>query len=259
VTGVRTVADFRRRDVAAGGQGAPLAPAFHAHVLSSEAEARIVLNLGGIANITSLPRGNAHARPIVGFDTGPGNGLLDAWASRELGVPMDADGAWARSGELDAALLNGFLREPYFAHAPPKSTGRELFGIDWLAANIARAGRRIESANVANTLCELTAVTVARAARKWASKANAMLVCGGGVQNAYMMERLAARLAPLPVTTTDSAGVPAAWMECMAFAWLAHRCIHGLSGNLPSVTGARREVVLGSVHAARLRHTRPPS
>ncbi len=254
ITGITTVADFRRRDIAAGGQGAPLAPAFHACALSAESESRVILNLGGIANITVLPALSARKRPpILGFDTGPGNALLDAWVGRTLGKPMDADGAWSRSGSILPGLLKQLLAEPYFRLAPPKSTGREMFGIDWLTATLSKLARAPKPVDVAATLCELTAVSVARAIRRWAKGADAVFACGGGARNAYLMERLATHLAPVPITTTDTIGIPPAWMECMAFGWLAQRTLSGLSGNLPSVTGARRAVVLGSVHAGRLR------
>ncbi|RMD78325.1 MAG: anhydro-N-acetylmuramic acid kinase [Gammaproteobacteria bacterium] len=249
-TGITVVADFRRRDLAAGGQGAPLAPAFHAAVLRRPGRERAVLNLGGIANLTVLP---ADPRaPVLGFDTGPANTLLDAWARRHLGRPYDAGGRWAAGGRVHPGLLERLLADPYFAAPPPKSTGPEHFGLGWLEEALARTpgAAGLAPRDVQATLCELTAATVAQAVEAHAPKAEELLLCGGGVANAELLRRLAERLPGRRVLPTDAAGVPARWMEALLFAWLARQTLAGRPGNLPSVTGARRAVVLGAVHPA---------
>lgn len=241
-TGLPVVADFRRRDVAAGGEGAPLMPAFHAAILAAPDEDRAVLNLGGIANLTLLPRRGG----VRGFDTGPANALLDAWAQRSVGTPHDVDGAWARSGQVDAALLARLLDEPYFRVAPPKSTGRDHFHLEWLAG---RLGSTPPAAiDVQATLVELTARTVADALRAAQPDTDRVLACGGGARNRFLMERLAAALAPAALQTTDTYGVNADFLEAMGFAWLARETLAGRPGNLPSVTGARGPRVLGAIH-----------
>lgn len=241
-TGITTVADFRRRDVAAGGEGAPLMPAFHAAFLSSARETRVALNLGGIANITTLSAAGAS-----GFDTGPANALLDAWSHRHRGDPHDAHGAWARAGRVDAELLARCLEDPYFALPPPKSTGRDHFNLDWLERRGGAALARLAPADVQATLAELTATSVADAVRAAAPDAARVVACGGGVHNAHLMERLAAALAPVPLETTDDHGVPADFVEAIGFAWLAKQTLAGAPGNLPSVTGARGPRVLGGI------------
>lgn len=244
-TGITTVADFRRRDVAAGGHGAPLVPAFHAAVLGAPGEDRAVLNLGGIANLTLLPA----TGPVRGFDTGPANGLMDAWCLRHTGRGYDADGAWATSGRVDAALLARLLAEPWFALPPPKSTGRDQFHLAWLTAALGDAPRRPE--DVQATLCALSARTVAEALRAAQPGTTRVIACGGGVHNAALMAALAAELGPA-VTLEDSAahGLDPDAVEAMAFAWLAERTLAGLPGNLPAVTGAAGPRVLGAVFPA---------
>lgn len=243
-TGITTVADLRRRDMAAGGQGAPLAPAFHAAVLTSADEPRAVLNLGGIANLTLLPPEG----PVTGFDTGPANVLMDGWAARHLGQPMDRDGAWAAGGEVDEELLERLLDEPYFELAPPKSTGRELFDRAWLDRKL--EGADLPPQRVQATLAELTARSVTDHLRRHLPDAHRLLVCGGGAHNGHLMKRLAALLPGVTVESTEAHGVHPDWMEAIAFAWLAKRTLEGRPGNLPSVTGARREVILGAVYPA---------
>ena len=245
-TGITTVADLRRRDLAAGGQGAPLAPAFHAAVFRSREHDRVVMNIGGIANLTSLPCDMA--RPVIGFDTGPGNTLMDVWANRVRGVTMDVDGAWARSGQCHQGLLKLLLTDAYFALPPPKSTGRELFNLPWLDAYLAQLGETPAAEDVQRTLCELTAVSIADAIKKDAPETREVLVCGGGVRNPLTMERLAERLRPIEVRSTESIGFDPDWVEAAAFAWLAARTLEGLAGNLPSVTGASHPVILGAVY-----------
>ncbi|SDZ18364.1 anhydro-N-acetylmuramic acid kinase [Lysobacter sp. yr284] len=241
--GIATVADFRRRDVAAGGHGAPLMPAFHAALLGSPDEDRAALNLGGIANFTLLP---AHGA-VRGFDTGPANCLMDAWALRHLGVAFDADGAFAAGGEVDPALLARLLDEPWFALPPPKSTGREQFQLDWVESRLG-GGERPQ--DVQATLLELSAVTIAQALRAQQPATRRVLACGGGVRNGALLARLAARLPGVAVETTQAYGLDPDFVEAMGFAWLARQTLAGQPGNLPSVTGARGLRVLGTVHPA---------
>ena len=241
--GVAVVADFRSRDVAAGGEGAPLVPAFHAALFAGEAH-RVVVNIGGIANLTDLPaRGD-----VRGFDTGPGNVLLDFWHARHRNAAYDRGGAWARSGHVNDALLAALVAEPYLSRRPPKSTGRDLFNADWLDAKL--AGRDVAPADVQATLVAFTARTIADAVRAHCATATEVLVCGGGALNKALMEALAARLAPRVLTTTASQGVAVLDVEALAFAWLAREALAGRPGNLPAVTGARGLRVLGAIYPA---------
>jgi anhydro-N-acetylmuramic acid kinase len=240
-TGVAVVADFRSRDVAAGGEGAPLVPAFHAAVFGGDAH-RVVVNLGGIANLTDLPGRGA----VRGFDTGPGNMLSDLWHARHRGSAFDRDGAWARSGRVHETLLAALLAEPYFARMPPKSTGRDLFHGDWLDARL--GGAAIAPADVQATLVALTARTVADAVALHCAAASEVLVCGGGAKNAALIDALAAALAPRSVATTATRGVAVDQVEALAFAWLARETLAGRPGNLPAVTGARGLRVLGAIY-----------
>jgi anhydro-N-acetylmuramic acid kinase len=245
LAGIVTVADFRRRDMAAGGQGAPLAPAFHAAMLASDGASRVVLNLGGIANITVLPENSAD--PILGFDTGPASCLLDAWAQRHLGVGFDADGKFAASGRVDPALLARMLADPYFHAPPPKSTGREIFHLRWLQQHL-DAGD-IAPADVQATLLELTVRSVADAIRASAPRAREVLVCGGGVHNGALMHALANALAPLPVRSTATRGIDPDFVEAMLFAWLARERMLGRPApGVYSVTGASGPRVLGGIY-----------
>ena len=242
-TGLTTVADFRRRDVAAGGHGAPLLPGLHAALLHDAGEARAVLNLGGIANLTLLPASG----PVRGFDTGPANALLDAWCERHTGAPFDADGAFAAGGAIDAALLARLRAEPWFALPPPKSTGREQFHLGWLQAHLdpPPAPRDVQA-----TLLELTATTIADALRAQQPETRRVLVCGGGVHNPVLLARLAAQLPGVIVESTALHGVDPDFVEAMGFAWLARQALLGRPGNLPAVTGARGPRVLGAIHHA---------
>ena len=241
-TGITTVADFRRRDVAAGGQGAPLMPAFHLAMLGTADEDRAVLNLGGIANLTLIPR----VGTLLGFDTGPANALLDAWCERHTGHAYDADGAFAASGVVDEGLLARWRADPWFALPPPKSTGREQFHLAWVQQQIGD-GQHV-AADVQATLLELTAVTVADALLRDLPGAGRVLVCGGGVRNGHLMQRLAARLPGVVVESSARHGLDPDYLEAMGFAWLAQRTLDGLAGNLPSVTGAAGLRVLGAIH-----------
>lgn len=242
-SGVTTVADFRRRDVAAGGHGAPLLPALHNALLHSPQEDRAVLNLGGIANFTLLPA-EGHVR---GFDTGPANALMDAWCARHTGQAFDADGAFAAQGVRDAALLERLLDEAWFALPPPKSTGREVFHLEWVEARL--LGNET-AADVQATLLELTAASVADALLAHQPGTRRVLVCGGGVHNTRLLERIAARLPDAVVESTARHGVDPDFVEAMGFAWLARQALLGRPGNLPSVTGARGPRVLGVVYPA---------
>jgi len=245
-TGITTVNDFRRRDMAAGGQGAPLAPAFHAAFLRDEREDRVVLNLGGIANITVLP---ASVRETAfGFDTGPANCLMDAWIQQQLGRAYDEAGDWAASAEAVPALLEHLMDEPYFERQPPKTTGTQYFSRNWLAQKLAPF-EGVQPARVQATLLQLTARTVADAVHQHAPQAKRVLTCGGGARNPALTQRLAAGLG-LPVESTGAFGIDADWMEAMAFAWLAQRTLAGEPGNLPAVTGASGPRVLGAIHPA---------
>lgn len=244
-TRIATVADFRRADVAAGGEGAPLLPALHAALFAIPDATRVIVNLGGIANVTILAPG----RDVTGFDTGPANCLLDAWAARHLGTPHDRDGAWALGGRVDRGLLDAWLADPYFVAAPPKSTGREYFNGDWLDARI---GRDLAPADVQATLLALSARTVADAIRTHAPGAREVFACGGGVHNGALMNALAAELAPTTVDSTRALGLDPDYVEATGFAWFARARLRNEPGNLPSVTGARGPRVLGAVYPAPL-------
>jgi anhydro-N-acetylmuramic acid kinase len=242
-TGIDVVADFRRRDMAAGGEAAPLVPAFHAAAFGAPGEDRAVVNIGGIANITVLRADG----PVSGFDTGPGNCLMDLWATEQLGTPYDKDGALAARGSVQPALLDALLAEPYLALPPPKSTGRELFHRVWLEP--ALRARPYAPEDVQATLSEYTAATVAAALRSVPGFApHELLVCGGGAFNAELMRRLAQQLPELRVTSTAARGIAPEQVEAALFAWLAHRFVEGLPGNLTAVTGACGPRVLGGLY-----------
>ena len=243
-TGITTVADFRRRDVAAGGHGAPLMPAFHAALLHSPSEDRAVLNLGGIANLTLLPRSGA----VRGFDTGPANALLDAWCERHTGRAYDEGGAFAASGKADASLLARLLDDDWFALAPPKSTGREQFHLDWLQAQLGHD--HPAPADVQATLLELSAVTIAEALRATQPGTTRLLACGGGVHNPVLLQRIAHQMPGVAVQSTAVHGLDPDYVEAMGFAWLARETLAGRPGNLPSVSGARGSRVLGAIYPA---------
>ena len=251
-TGITVVADFRSRDIAAGGQGAPLVPAFHAACFRSTERHRVVVNIGGIANLTDLPTPTNGV--VRGFDSGPGNMLLDLWANRHLDADCDRDGRLASTGALIPDLLEHMLADEYFDRPPPKSTGRERFNAKWLAAKLGeerahhRAGHAV--ADVQATLAELTARTIAAAINRCCPGAEDVFACGGGVHNPDLMRRLQAGLGDRRLATTDALGVPADWVEAMAFAWFARQALDRSAGNLPEVTGARGPRVLGAVYPA---------
>ncbi len=246
-TGIDVVADFRSRDVAAGGQGAPLVPAFHSSVFGSCKQAVAVLNIGGIANLSVLPADAA--QPVIGFDCGPGNALMDAWCQRHTGRAFDAGGAWAASGQVVPDLLQRLLREPYLLQPPPKSTGRDLFSLTWLEQNLApfaTAGAQ----DIQATLTELTASACADCVVRYAIDSKILIVCGGGAFNRHLLERLQARLPALRVSTSDQHGLPALQVEAAAFAWLARQTVLRQPGNLPNVTGAAGLRILGAIYPA---------
>lgn len=244
LTGICVVADFRRRDVAAGGQGAPLVPAFHQALFGSE-RPRAILNVGGFSNLTLL----APQQPVRGFDCGPGNVLLDAWIQQQRGERFDQDGAWANSGQPVEPLLQQMLADAFFRIAGPKSTGRERFNLAWLQEQLCQHPP-LPAADVQATLLELTACSVAEALQHSLPPAEELLVCGGGAHNRRLMQRLAEQLPHCQVASTDSRGLPADWIEAMAFAWLAHCCLEGIPANCPEVTGARGRRILGAIYPA---------
>jgi anhydro-N-acetylmuramic acid kinase len=248
LTGIDVVADFRSRDVAAGGQGAPLVPAFHRAAFGRPHETVAVLNLGGIGNVTVLLAEGM----TLGFDCGPGNALMDHWCQRHLGLPFDEDGAWAASGAVIERLMQGLQAEPYFAKPPPKSTGRDLFNSSWLEMQLHAMPSvgALRPEDVQATLAELTAWSACGAIVTSAPWVRSVLVCGGGARNAYLMERLAARLSGVQVATTDSVGLAATQVEAAAFAWLAKAFVDRQPGNLTAVTGAAGPRVLGALYPA---------
>ncbi|MCH8499820.1 MAG: anhydro-N-acetylmuramic acid kinase [Marinobacter sp.] len=241
-TGITTVADFRRRDMAAGGEGAPLVPAFHQAFLASPEENRCIINIGGIANITWLPRDGK----ALGFDTGPGNALMDAWCMKHTGRHFDEDGHWAADGIVNQALLSDMLTDAYFRAPAPKSTGKERFNLEWIETCLRRHGD-VSPTDVQRTLLELTALTIMRQLPE-PSPAR-LYICGGGARNKVLMQQLARVCEPATVETTDKIGLDPQWVEAVAFAWLAARTLDHLAGNLPAVTGAAGPRVLGGVYA----------
>jgi anhydro-N-acetylmuramic acid kinase len=246
LTGITVVADFRSRDIAAGGQGAPLVPAFHARILRYAHIHRVIANIGGIGNITDLPIDDT----VRGWDTGPGNMLLDAWIKRHRGAHYDRDGAWAASGTVDPGLLETLTNHSYLQQPPPKSAGREQFNLDWLDTILAALGRSIAAADVQATLLEFTAASLANAVSRECGSAQELYVCGGGAHNRTLMQRIRARLPGVKVETTAALGIDPDWMEALAFAWLARQTLHHAPGNLPAVTGARGARILGAIYPA---------
>ncbi len=245
-TGITTIADFRRKDIALGGQGAPLVPAFHQYTLSSSIIDRAIVNIGGIANITILP----HQTPdiVTGFDTGPGNVLLDAWINLHQQQSHDRHGSWGAEGKLNQALLDLLLADPYFTLAPPKSTGREYFNLDWLQQKLNVLNKEISPVDVQTTLVELTAHSIIDAIRQYFPSGE-ILVCGGGVQNTFLMSRLTELAKPAYfVSSTQKYGLDPDWIEAVAFAWLARQTVNRQPGNLPRVTGAKQAALLGGVY-----------
>ena len=245
LTGITVVSDFRSRDVAAGGQGAPLVPAFHEALFGERAGNRAVLNVGGFSNLSLIETG----KPVSGFDCGPGNVLLDAWIDHQRGEPFDRDGQWAASGKVQPPLLDTLLSDAFFATKGPKSTGREVFNLDWLQHHLGELPAFLPE-DVQATLLELTALTIVESLQSAQHQTDTLLVCGGGAHNGTLMNRLAALLPSTQVSSTATYGVDPDWVEAMAFAWLAHCCLEGIAANRPSVTGARGLRVLGAIYPA---------
>lgn len=243
LTGISVIGDFRSRDIAAGGQGAPLVPAFHQAVFASTTKNRAIINIGGIANISWLP---VHG-DVTGFDSGPGNMLLDQWTQHHTGQTYDANGDWSASGKVNTMLLDAMLAEPYLAQDAPKSTGRDLFNQAWLTQHLQGTQDRPE--NIARTLLELTARSIADAVTRFCPNVDEVYVCGGGAHNRLLITRLT-DLLHCAIEPTDLLGVNVDWVEAVAFAWLAQRCVDGLSGNLPAVTGAQGPRILGAIYPA---------
>ncbi len=244
-TGITTVADFRRRDMAAGGQGAPLVPAFHQAVFRHPSEHRCIVNIGGIANITVLPPGTTPA--VIGFDTGPGNILMDQWIHAQRGLGYDANGDWGKSGQLCQPLLAALLADPYFQLAPPKSTGKEYFSLAWLQQHLPH--HTDNSADIQATLCALMAQTISQAIKQHAPQTERILVCGGGIHNNHLLNLLAQQLT-CPIASTLGYGLHPDHVEAIAFAWLAQQTLTCKTGNLPEATGAHKPVVLGGIYQA---------
>lgn len=238
---IRVVADFRSRDVAAGGQGAPLVPAFHEAAFRLPSAHRVILNVGGIANVTNLRPGT----PTEGFDTGPGNMLLDAWVKKQTGKAFDEGGDWASGGHPIPSLLESLLDHPFFSTAPPKSCGREQFNIEWIEDFL--LGSK-PAQDVQATLLELSAKSIVNAIDRWCGNPDELVICGGGARNAFLVHRLTELLPQTSVMTSCALGIGSDWVEAMAFAWLARQALLGLPGNMPSVTGAKGERILGAVY-----------
>jgi anhydro-N-acetylmuramic acid kinase len=249
-TGITTVADFRRRDMALGGQGAPLVPAFHRAIFSTEKIDRAIVNIGGMANITWLPQSQLESA-VMGFDTGPGNVLLDGWIHQHLQQRFDHNGAWAAQGKLNKPLLDLLLTEDFFQQSPPKSTGREMFNLTWLQNRLESFNQIVSAVDVQRTLLELTAKTIADSIQTLSTHRKEIFVCGGGVFNRLLMQRLEDLLAPNTVASTTKLGLEPQWIEAMAFAWLAHQRMENKSGNICSVTGAKGQGVLGAIYFGR--------
>ena len=246
-TGITTVADFRRADIAAGGQGAPLVPAFHAAMFQSEHEHRAILNIGGMANLTLLPSSRSQ-KDITGFDTGPGNVLLDIHTRRRWGMPFDPEGQLAASGRIDQPLLARMLSDPFFSRPPPKSTGREYFNARWLDRYVSDS--LLPAQDIQATLSALTVSTACKSLDNYFPDCHRLLVCGGGAYNKTLMHGLKTALPKVQVQSTAGYGVPPEWVEAMAFAWLAHQTLARRPASIPTVTGARRAMVLGAIYPA---------
>jgi len=243
LTQIQTVTDFRSADIAAGGQGAPLVPAFHQAVLQTPLENRVVVNIGGIANITYLPADTKSA--VIGFDTGPGNTLMDQWIQQHQGDKFDRNGDWAAQGSIIGELLERLLSDPYFSKAPPKSTGLEYFNLNWLNPLLSDDYAALD---VQATLNAFTAHSIIRAIQNHAANIDRLLVCGGGTHNTELINHLNQLMNSTPVESTLAFGIDPDWMEAMAFAWLAKQHIENKPGNIPTVTGAKQAVVLGQLH-----------
>lgn len=240
-TGITTVADFRRKNVALGGQGAPLTPAFHEYLFRNEQSDCVVVNIGGFANLTFLPCQTG--KSVIGFDTGPGNWLMDAWIQKHLNKNYDDNGNWARAGKLIPKLLNNLLTDAYFTKAHPKSTGPEYFNLDWLQHHL--SNETLEDAQ--HTLCELTATSICNEIKKL-SNSGEVLLCGGGVNNNFLIEKITQQLPSHTIATTDSKNIAAKWLEAIAFAWFAKQTIEHQTLKVSSVTGSAKNAIAGGVY-----------
>lgn len=248
LTQITVVSDFRSRDIAAGGQGAPLVPAFHQSVFGHPDKPRAIINIGGIANITYLPKLTDKQSQVLGFDSGPGNMLIDAWTKQHLHQDYDANGAWAQTGKVDTALLHHMMHDPYFAAPPPKSTGRDLFNHEWLHNQLLNTN--LQAQDVARTLTTFTANTIAEALVKFCPPVDEVYLCGGGARNSVLVSELRNCLSNILIEPTDVLGVGVDWVEAAAFAWLAQQTMQHLPSNLPAVTGARGLRILGAIYQA---------
>ncbi len=253
-TGITTIADFRSRDIAAGGQGAPLVPAFHKTMLSHPDKGRIILNIGGIANISVLSSTKTQ-KETFGFDTGPGNGLLDAWIAQHKGIHFDKNGDWARSGSILPNVLEQLLQDNYFSLPYPKSTGKEAFNLIWLKEQLGDTIKSYKPEDIQATLLELTATSISNHINQYnhqygLTNGNEVYVCGGGIHNTYLMERLAHHLPASSISSTKKLGIDPDWMEAIAFSWLAKQTLEGKPGNLPEATGATGSRILGAIYQA---------
>lgn len=244
LTNITVISDFRSRDIAAGGQGAPLVPAFHQAMFASKHHNRAIVNIGGIANITYL----TIAGNVVGFDSGPGNMLMDSWIKQHLNLDYDANGDWARSGKVISSLLDTMLDDSYFSLAPPKSTGRDLFNNQWLNGHLTNSA--FAANDVAHTLLALTAHSIHEALTLYCSDVDQIYLCGGGAKNGLLLEHLAALMPGIKISNTDELGIGIDWAEAVAFAWLAKQCMHHQAVNLAQVTGAKGARVMGAVYQA---------
>lgn len=245
-TGIDTVSDFRRRDLAAGGQGAPLVPAFHEALFRNAQSDRVILNIGGMANISLLPKDLVEN--TSGHDTGPGNVLMDAWVQKIQQQPCDINGQWAATGNINPGLLVELLSDAYFQQPPPKSTGRERFNLPWLEQHLLR--HQVSAVDVQTTLTEFTARSIANDILASGLDAGELLLCGGGANNTYLVSRIQSHLPQWRVQPTESIGIEGDWLEAVAFAWLAKNCIDRTPGNLPTVTGAKGRRILGAIYQA---------
>jgi len=248
LTGITTIADFRQRDMVLGGQGAPLVPAFHQALFHNPDEDTVIANIGGISNITILPADKR--QPVLGFDTGPGNVLLDQWYQQHHRAMYDENGRWARDGKVDNELLNLLLADPFFMQPLPKSTGREHFNLTWLTNTLVAFDKPIKAESIQKTLLQLTVRSIADAVKQYAGNASSLFVCGGGAHNAVLMQSLRDELTDIKVSNTTDLGLAPDWVEACAFAWLGMQTLHHQSGNLPAVTGARKPTILGAIYSS---------
>jgi len=251
MTQITTIADFRRRDMAAGGQGAPLVPPFHQALFGNKEKSRVILNIGGIANITFIAsESSSHQTKILGYDTGPGNGLMDNWCHENFSCHYDRSGQLASQGNVVHALLTEMMNDPYFSQSYPKSTGREYFSSQWIADYLKKKEINLKAIDILSTLLEVTVHSISNEINRLKPNVDEVLVCGGGVRNTFLMQRLSELMPDKAVQSTENFGLHPDWVEACAFAWLAKQTLNGLSSNLPSVTGADKAVIQGAIWSA---------